>query len=138
MGADVQYITLRDRGATHQSWIWFKDGRRYASLDEMLSRQEMRGFLRALIEGKKGAPHDVSTTDYMGRYVQNDDLMAVLDAIVGTASGVSAENFPASEYIQITMDMHAAGLDFGFPVGGVKSIIEALAKVIEALSLIHI
>ena len=131
VGADVQYITLKDKGATHQFWIWFKDGRRYASLDEMLSRQEMRGLLRALIEGKKSAPHDVSTTDYVRRYVQNEDLMAVLNAIVGTASGVSAENFPASEYIQITMDMRAAGLDFAFPVGGVRAIIEALAKVIE-------
>jgi phytoene dehydrogenase-like protein len=132
VGADVQYITTRERGATQQSWIWFKDGRRYSSLDEMLSRQEMRGFMRALIEGKRGAPHDVSTTDYVGRYVQNDDLMAVLDAIVDTASGVSAEDFPANEYIQISMDMRAAGLEFAFPVGGVRAIIEALAKVIEA------
>jgi phytoene dehydrogenase-like protein len=74
----------------------------------------------------------VSTTDYVGRYVQNDDLMAVLDAIVGTASGVSAKDFPASEYIQITMDTRAAGLEFAFPVGGVRAIIEALAKAIEA------
>ena len=132
VGADVQYITTREKGATQQSGIWFRDGRRYASLDEMLSRAEMRGLLRALIEGKRGAPHDVITTDYVGRYVQNQDLMAVLDAIVGTASGVSAADFPASEYIQITMDTRAAGLDFGFPVGGVKAIIEALAKVIEA------
>ena len=132
VSAEVQYITARERGTTHQSWIWFKDGRRYASLDEMLSRQEMRGFLRALIDGKRGAPHDVSTTDYVGRYVQNDALMAVLDAIVGTASGVSAEDFPASEYIQITKDIRAAGLEFAFPVGGVRAIIEALAKVIEA------
>lgn len=132
VGADVQYITLKEKGAAQQSAIWFKDGRRYASLDQMLSRDEMRGFLRALIEGKKGAPHDVSTTDYVARYVQNDDLMAVLDAIVGTASGVKAEDFPASEYVQITMDTRAAGLEFAFPVGGVRAIIEALAKVIEA------
>lgn len=132
LGADVQYITLREKGASQQSWIWFKDGRRYSSLDQMLSRQEMRGFLRAFIEGKKGAPHDVSTTDYVRRYVQNDDLMAVITAIVGTASGVSAKDFPASEYIQITMDTRAAGLEFGFPVGGVRAIIEALARVIEA------
>jgi phytoene dehydrogenase-like protein/NAD-dependent dihydropyrimidine dehydrogenase PreA subunit len=131
VGADVQYITTREKGAPHQFWIWFKDGRRYASLDEMLSRQEMRGFLRALIEGKRGAPHDVSTTEYVGRYVQNDDLMAVLDAIVGTASGVSAENFPASEYLQSTRDMRTASLEFAFPVGGVRAIIEALAKVIK-------
>jgi phytoene dehydrogenase-like protein len=131
VGADVQYITTRERGATQQSWIWFKDGRRYASLDEMLSRQEMRGLLRALIEGRRGAPHDVSTTEYVGRYVQNDDLMTVLNAIVGTASGVSAEDFPASEYVQITMDTRAAGLEFAFPVGGVRAIIEALIKVIE-------
>jgi phytoene dehydrogenase-like protein/NAD-dependent dihydropyrimidine dehydrogenase PreA subunit len=132
VGADVRYITLREKGATQQSWIWFKDGRRYSSLDQVLSREEMRGLLRALVEGKRGAPHDVGTTDYVGRYVQNDDLMAVLTAIVGTASGVSAEDFPASEYVQITMDMRAAGLEFGFPVGGVRAIIEALAKVIEA------
>jgi phytoene dehydrogenase-like protein len=58
--------------------------------------------------------------------------MAVLDAIVGTASGVRAEDFPASEYVQITMDTRAAGLEFGFPVGGVRTIIEALGRVIEA------
>jgi phytoene dehydrogenase-like protein len=74
----------------------------------------------------------VSTTDYVGRYVQNDDLMAVINAIVGTASGVSAKDFPASEYIQITMDTRAAGLEFGFSVGGVRAIIEALGRVIEA------
>ena len=132
VGADVRYITLRDKGATQQSWIWFKDGRRYSSLDQMLSREEMRGFLRALIEGKRDAPRDVSTTDYVGRYIQNDDLMAVLNAIVGTASGVNVEDFPASEYVQIAMDMRVAGLEFGFPVGGVRAIVEALAKVIEA------
>jgi phytoene dehydrogenase-like protein len=57
--------------------------------------------------------------------------MTVLNAIVGTASGVSAEDFPASEYVQITMDTRAAGLEFAFPVGGVRAIIEALIKVIE-------
>jgi phytoene dehydrogenase-like protein/NAD-dependent dihydropyrimidine dehydrogenase PreA subunit len=132
VGADVQYITIKEKGATQQSWIWFKDGRRYSSLDQMLSREEMRGFLRALIEGKKDAPQDLSTTDYIGRYVQNDDLMAVINAVVGTASGICADDFPASEYLQITTDTRTAGLEFGFPVGGVRAIIEALAKVIEA------
>ena len=47
VGADVRYITLGDKGATHQSWIWFKDGRRYSSLDQVLSSEEMRGLLRA-------------------------------------------------------------------------------------------
>ena len=134
VGAQVDYITLKDKGRDgkmpEQGMIQFKDGRRYAELRQMLSPEEWRGFLKALIEGRKKATNDVSTREYVERYIQNDDLIAVIDATVGTASGLKAETMPASEYIQIIMDMRAAGRDFAFPVGGVRSIIRALERVI--------
>ena len=130
VGAEVDYISLTDKGCDRQFTVRFKDGREFPSLQAMLSRQDWRAFVRALVKGRKLDLREASTRDYVEEYVRNDDLMATINAIVGTASGMNVDNFPASEYIYITKDTAKAGTDFAFAVGGVRSIIQALAKVI--------
>jgi len=132
VGAEVDYISLGDKGCNQQFSIRFKDGREFPSVQAMLTRQDWRAFLRALVKGRKLDLQDASTRDYIEEYVQNDDLMATINALVGTASGMTVDNFPASEYIQITRDTAKAGLDFAFAVGGVRTLIEALGGVITA------
>lgn len=132
VGAEVDYIGLRDKGCDQQFSIRFKDGREFPSVQAMLTRQDWRAFLRALVKGRKLDLRDASTRDYIEEYVQNDDLMATINALVSTASGMTVDNFPASEYIQITKDTAKAGLDFAFAVGGVRTLIEALDGVITA------
>jgi len=131
VGARVEYISLKDLGRSHQSSIRFRDGREYPSLEAMLSPREHRLYLSTMAGRGKEDLRRVSTRAYLERYVQNEDFLATIDAMVGTASGLRIEEFPASEYIQSTIDIVSAGQEFAFPVGGVRSIVEALAQVIR-------
>ena len=131
VGARVEYIRLRDKSLTEVSRFRFRDGREFGGLLEMLSGQEKRAFLRALVQGRRDAPRHMSTRAYLERHVQNEDLLAAVDALVVTASGLHADAVPASEYMRITLDTRAVGRDFGFPAGGVHVLVEALARVIE-------
>lgn len=132
VGAEVEYVSLRDRQCDQQFTIRFKDGREFPSLQAMLSRQDWRAFVRALVRGRKLDLQEASTRDYIEEHVQDDDLIATVNAIAATASGVDVDNFPASEYIIVTRDTARAGLDFAFPIGGVRTLIEALEAVIVA------
>ncbi len=131
LGASVRYISLKDRGCTQQSTIRFRDGRGYPTLEAILPPGERRLFLRAIAKGRREDLRRINTLDYMQRYIHNEDFLAAVDSLVRTASGVKIEDFPAGEFIQIMVDVIAAGSDFAFPVGGTRSLIEALVRIIQ-------
>lgn len=131
LGASVSYIRLKDRGCTQQSTILFRDGRGYPSLEAILPPGEHRIFLRAIAKGRREDLRGINTLDYLRGYIQNEDFLAAIDSLVSTASGVKAKAFPASEFIQIMVDVIAAGSDFAFPLGGTRSIIDCLVRIIR-------
>ena len=132
MDAHVEYVSLRDKGCDQQFSVRFKDGREFPSLPAMLSRQDWRAYVRALVRGRKLDLQDASTREYMEEYLSNDDLIATVNAVAATASGVDIDHFPASEFIVVTRDTARAGLDFACTVGGVRAIIQALENVVTS------
>jgi phytoene dehydrogenase-like protein len=67
----------------------------------------------------------------MAEFSQEPDLLAVVEATAATASGLSSQSLPASEYIQITLDSREAGREFAMPAGGVKTIITGLTRALR-------
>jgi phytoene dehydrogenase-like protein/NAD-dependent dihydropyrimidine dehydrogenase PreA subunit len=132
MGAHIDYVSLRDKGYDQQFSIRFKDGRAFPSLRAMLSRQDWRAYVRAMVRGRKLDLEDTSTREYIEECLSNEDLTATVNAIAGTASGVDIDHFPASEYIIVTKDAARAGLDFACAVGGVRALVQALEKVVTS------
>jgi phytoene dehydrogenase-like protein len=132
VGAKVDYVSLKDKGCDQQFSIRFKDGREFASIPDMLSRQDWRSYVRALVRGRKLDLQDASTREYIEEYLSDDDLLATVNAVAGTASGVDIDHFPASEFVIVTRDTARAGLDFACAVGGVRAIIEALEDVVTS------
>lgn len=132
LGVEVEYVSLRDEGYDQQFSIRFQDGREFPSLQAMLPREDWRAYVRAIVRGRKMELDEASTRDYIEEQVMNDDLMAAVNAIAATASGVNADSFPASEYIVVSRDSAKAGLDFACTIGGVRTLIEGLADVIAA------
>lgn len=132
VGAEVRWVSLQDKGTGLLSRFRFADGREFDTILELMDRDQRRGFLRMLVEGRQGAPDDVSAWEFVRRYVDDPDVLAAVDATVATASGLHADAMPASEYLTITLDTRQVGLDFAFPVGGTRSLIRALASVIRA------
>ena len=132
MDASAEYVSLRERGYHQQFTVRFKDGRSFPSLQAMLSRQDWRAYVRALIQGRKLDLQAHSTREYVEEHVSNQDLIAAVNAIALTASGVDIDHFPASEFIVITKDTARAGLDFASTVGGVRTLIEALEKIVTS------
>lgn len=136
LGIDLKYVSLADAGLAEQYAIRFPDGRRYAGLGDLLTPQTRRGWLKALSQGRqalsrpetgRGLDLDrISAVEYVSRFCNDPDLLALVNATAATASGISGTVLPAGEYIQITLDSGAAGLDFAMPEGGVRSIIRAL------------
>jgi phytoene dehydrogenase-like protein/NAD-dependent dihydropyrimidine dehydrogenase PreA subunit len=131
VGAEVQWITLRDKRGD-LARLRFPDGRHYPAAIDLLSGTERRAWARAIAEGRQNLPRGLSTRKYLSRFVGNADFLAAVDATVATASGIGADGFEASEYIQQVEDMRTAGSDFGYPVGGPRAIVDALAKVIQS------
>jgi len=131
-GGGLRYISLHDIGLREQYAIRFPDGRHYSSLQQMLPSEVYRAWMRAVARGRRGAPEDVSAHDYVASFCPNTDLLAVVDAIAITASGVSSRSMPAHEFIQIVLDSAAAGTDFAMPAGGVVAIIDALVHTLKA------
>jgi len=131
-GDGLRYISLRDIGLREQYAIRFPDGRHYASLQQMLPPEGYRAWMRAIVCGRRGVPEDVSAHDYVAGFCSDTNLLAVVDAIAITASGVSSRAMPANEFIQIVLDSAAAGTDFAMPAGGVVAIIDALVHTLKA------
>jgi len=147
LGIDLDYVSLEDTGLNEQYTIRFPDGRHYNGLFELLAPQARKGWLKAILTGKQLITNNeqltmsnggisqslgnISTADYIAEFSDDPDLLAAVDAIAATASGLNSRNIPASEYIQITLDGRKAGRDFAMPVGGVRSIIKALTRALR-------
>jgi phytoene dehydrogenase-like protein/NAD-dependent dihydropyrimidine dehydrogenase PreA subunit len=135
LGIDLSYATLKDAGLPEQYSLRLADGRRYASLLEMLPPADRKAWLKAIVTGRRRleqpALKSVSAYDYIAQFSVNPDLLAAVDALAATASGLSARHMPAAEFIHITLDGRAAGRDFGMPVGGVRAIIKALVSTLR-------
>ncbi len=132
LGIELDYVSLDDVGLSEQYSIRFPDGRHYSSLLDLLTPDARRAWLRAIAAGRRRAPLDVSAHDYIGSFSDDPDLLAAVDAIAATASGLSSHHMPATEYVQITLDAREAGPDFAMPIGGVRSIIKSLARALRA------
>jgi phytoene dehydrogenase-like protein len=128
----LRYIGLRDVGLSEQYSVRCVDGRHFPSLLEMLSPATRRDWLRAIAAGRHAAPDNVSAHDYIAAICSDPDLLAAVDAIATTTSGVGSRAMPAREFIQIVLDARAAGADFAMPAGGVAAIINALTNVLAA------
>jgi phytoene dehydrogenase-like protein/NAD-dependent dihydropyrimidine dehydrogenase PreA subunit len=158
-GINLEYISLNDVGLTEQYSLRFPDGRCYPSLFDMLTPAAKKAYLKAILTGreeineaakqrssgltKENVPtfqpatppffqlDSISTADYMAQFSADPDLLAAVEAIAATASGLSSRAMPASEYIQITLDGRAAGQEFAMPKGGVRAIIKALVTALR-------
>jgi phytoene dehydrogenase-like protein/NAD-dependent dihydropyrimidine dehydrogenase PreA subunit len=159
LGIELEYISLEDVGLTEQYAIRFPDGRHYSGLFDMLTPQARKAWLKAVIGGWKRQARNVdfklqagsadcgkvnialhssedpldyiSTANYIAQFSPNPDLLATVDAIAATASGLNSSLMPASEYIQITLAGREAGRQFAMPRGGVRAIIKALTKTLR-------
>jgi phytoene dehydrogenase-like protein/NAD-dependent dihydropyrimidine dehydrogenase PreA subunit len=132
MGASMAYVSLRDKGCPQQFTVRFKDGREFPSLQAMLSREDWRAYVRALVKGRKLDLQDATTREYVEEHVGNRELIESVNAIAVTASGVDIDRFPASEFIVVTRDTARAGLDFASTIGGVRSVVAALEHAVTS------
>ncbi|MFX0135484.1 MAG: phytoene desaturase family protein [Candidatus Hodarchaeota archaeon] len=146
VGANVDYITLRQLkrkgiGPGMLGKIRYNNGEEYIPstfLKIPFTENETQEFTKLMMgiaaKELKGIDRskNVSLKHYGENFTKSEKIFSVLDSIVGTASGLNSETIPASEF-KIIMDSGFAisSGNFGFAVGGVKGIIDALEKVIK-------
>ncbi|MCB0155602.1 MAG: FAD-dependent oxidoreductase [Anaerolineae bacterium] len=147
LGINLEYVSIAEAGLAEQYSIRFPDGRHFHSLLDLLTPAARKAWLKAILIGKRELNDQlpitnyqlpittplsqISATAYLAEFSDDPDLLAAVEAIAATTSGVSSELMPASEYIQITLDAREAGRDFAMPVGGVRSIIKGLTKALR-------
>jgi phytoene dehydrogenase-like protein len=160
LGIELDYAALNELGLTEQYTIRFPDGRSYRGLFDLLSPEARKSWLKAIVTGKQllekmavvsaeyndppsspltqlpnllnsNSLDEISAADYMSEFSADPDLLAAVDAIAATISGLNSVSLPASEYIQITLDGREAGREFAMPVGGVRAIIKALTRTLR-------
>lgn len=145
VGAHVDYITLKqirkERGTPGLlGKIRYKSGKEFlptSTLNSPFSESEMQEFSKVMIgmvsNELKGIDRskNVSVFEYAKNFTHSEKIIKLLDSLIGIASGLNSKTIPASEYKIILDDgFGIASGSFGFPVGGIKSIIDALEKVI--------
>lgn len=153
LGINLEYVSIAEAGLAEQYSIRFPDGRHFPSLLDLLTPAARKAWLKAILTGKRELEktntyrahenlsafqsstlptlHTTSAATYLSEFSDDPDLLAAVNAIAATTSGVSSELMPASEYLQITLDAREAGRDFAMPVGGVRSIIKGLTKALR-------
>ena len=148
LGIDLDYVSLNDIDLPEQYSVRFPDGRQYASLLKMLTPHARRAWLKAMTVGRRQVEGDlegavgrnetglqplgdISTADFMAEFSLDPDLLAAVDALAATASGLNSRRIPAAEFIRIMLDGRAAGRNFAMPVGGVRSIIKGLVTALR-------
>ncbi|MFX1297432.1 MAG: phytoene desaturase family protein [Promethearchaeota archaeon] len=145
VGAHVDYITLKqirkERGTPGLlGKIRYKNGEEYlptSTSNSPFSESEMEEFSKVMVglvsKELKGidVSKNVSVFQYAKNFTDSDKIIHLLDSLIGIASGLNTKTLPASEYKIILEDgFGIASGSFGFPVGGIKSIIDALEKVV--------
>ena len=128
----MDYVSLRDVGLQEQYSISFPDGRHFPSLMDMLSPHEKRAWMKAIIQGRREAPPDVTAHDFFAGFCDSPDFLATVDAIAATASSISSRAMPVREFISVVLDARDAGEDFATPRGGIKKIVDQLVSNIKA------
>ncbi|MBN1993123.1 MAG: FAD-dependent oxidoreductase [Anaerolineae bacterium] len=140
LGIELEYISLEAAGLTEQYAIRFPDGRHYAGLFELLAPQTRRAWLKAVSQGIRSQSANlpdspglerISAAAYLARFSTDPHLLAVVDAVTVTASGLPAKLMPASEYLEITLAGRKAGRQFAMPRGGVRAIVQALSQTLR-------
>jgi phytoene dehydrogenase-like protein/NAD-dependent dihydropyrimidine dehydrogenase PreA subunit len=132
LGIQLDYISLEDVGLTEQYAIRFPDGRHYAGLFEMLAPATRKAWLKAVLSGRhKPSLNAISAADYIAQFTTDPALLAVIEAVVATASSLSSAQMSASEYIEIVLRGREAGRQFAMPRGGVRAIITALVQTLR-------
>jgi len=145
VGANIEYITLRQMkkkgiGPGLFGKLRYNNGSEYlpnSAFNIPLSDEESEEFTKLMMgmaaKELKGIDRskNVSLRQYCENFTKSEKIMRILDSLVGTASCLNSDTIPASEF-KIIMDdgfLMASG-KFGFPVGGIKGIIDSLEKVI--------
>lgn len=148
LGIELEYTSIADMGLAEQYTLRFPDGRHAASLFDLLTSPTRKAWLKAVLKGREelerrgregSSPYlfapspldQISVADYIAQFSSDPDLLAAVEAIAATASGLSSKALPASEYIQITLAGREAGQDFAMPAGGVRAIIRALTQALR-------
>ncbi|NVM01206.1 MAG: NAD(P)/FAD-dependent oxidoreductase [Candidatus Helarchaeota archaeon] len=146
VGANVKYITLRQmkkKGIGHGlfSKLRYTDGNEYSPTSTQKSpftgKEEeewtmmLMGLTAKKLEGIDRSKN-VSVRQYGENFTKSEDIMRIMDSLIGTAACLNADTIPTSEF-KIIMEegFRLASARFGFPVGGVRGIIDALEKVIK-------
>ncbi len=146
VGANVEYITLRQMkkkgiGSGLFSKVRYTDGTEYSPTSTETTHfsekegEEMTTLLMGLAAKElKGIDRskNVSVRQYGENFTKSEGIMGLLDSLIGTAACLNVDTMPTSEFRIIMEDgFRLAAARFGFPVGGVRGIIDALEKVIR-------
>ena len=138
VGANLNYVTLRDRGKKHRPASLFKV--KFNNQKEIDFMGSLKGvgidsesyfkvILSLLAKDTQITPQ-TSARDIAEEVTKDETVFQILDRTVGTAAGLNLDTLPATELRIILHDILRAGGKFGFPVGGTKSIMKALEIVI--------
>ena len=145
VGANVEHITLRQMkkkgiGPGLLGKVRYNNGKEFipSSAFNIFSEKETEELTKLMMglaaKELKGIDRskNISLKQYADNFTKSEEIIKILDSIVGTASGLVSKTIPASEF-KIIMDdgFGLASGRFGFPVGGVKAIIDSLEKVIR-------
>jgi len=140
IGAKVNYITLRDKGEKHRPASLFKvKFNNQAEIDffrpllgTSVDNESYFQVLMNILAKQTEITSETSAREVIEAVTKDETVHSILNHMIGTASGLSIDTLPASELKTIIGDVLKTGGKFGFAVGGTKSIIQALERVILA------
>ncbi len=141
LGADIQWITIREVGRIGEMWILTRDGRRfpstYAAMLELVGGKENLAqayrWHADMYHPGRIHPDDMTTRQYIQLFVPDSPGLENFVETTTTSCFASQtlDTFPAMETKRAVVDAFEQRMDWGTARGGTSAIVEALAQVLR-------
>jgi len=140
LGADIQWITVKDVKSRGEHWVVTRDGRRFASLDQAQSTlvggdpgmARVYQWIADMYDPGKTYPPEMTTREYVETYFPgNAEYMRYIETIITHCfASQTVDNFPAIETKRAIVDSIEQMKDWGTAIGGTAAIVAGVEQVV--------
>jgi phytoene dehydrogenase-like protein len=141
VGAQIEWRTYKELGGRQPDslYLW-EDGRAINQFEALVpeiikdekDRKAVNGIMMDILTKRDLPPSTMTSRQFIEQYSRSPDLLKFFELFpIRTMASQTVDTFPADQFVLDWKELFRTRETFGVPVGGTKTIVDALAKVIR-------